>query len=26
MHTYARHLRLYSEEIGSTGAQLGNVP
>ncbi|MGH3205668.1 MAG: glycoside hydrolase family 15 protein [Streptosporangiaceae bacterium] len=26
MHTYANHLRLYSEEIGSTGQQLGNFP
>jgi GH15 family glucan-1,4-alpha-glucosidase len=26
MHTYANHLRLYSEEIGSTGEQLGNFP
>jgi GH15 family glucan-1,4-alpha-glucosidase len=26
MHTYANHLRLYSEEIGSTGDQLGNFP
>ena len=24
MHTYANHLGLYSEEIGSTGEQLGN--
>ena len=26
IHTYANHLRLYSEEIGSTGEQLGNFP
>ena len=26
MHTYANHLVLYSEEIGSTGEQLGNFP
>jgi GH15 family glucan-1,4-alpha-glucosidase len=26
MHTYANHLRLYSEEIGNTGEQLGNFP
>ena len=26
MHTYANHLGLYSEEIGSTGGQLGNFP
>jgi GH15 family glucan-1,4-alpha-glucosidase len=26
MHTYANHLRLYSEEIGLTGEQLGNFP
>ena len=26
MHTYANHLRLYSEEISSTGDQLGNFP
>jgi hypothetical protein len=26
MHTYASHLRLYSEEIGVTGEQLGNFP
>ena len=26
MHTYANHLGLYSEEISSTGAQLGNFP
>ncbi len=26
MHTYANHLGLYSEEIGSTGDQLGNFP
>ncbi len=26
MHTYATHLGLYSEEIGSTGQQLGNFP
>jgi GH15 family glucan-1,4-alpha-glucosidase len=26
MHTYANHLRLYSEEISSTGEQLGNFP
>jgi GH15 family glucan-1,4-alpha-glucosidase len=26
MHTYANHLGLYSEEIGSTGEQLGNFP
>jgi GH15 family glucan-1,4-alpha-glucosidase len=26
MHTYANHLGLYSEEIGSTGQQLGNFP
>jgi GH15 family glucan-1,4-alpha-glucosidase len=26
MHTYANHLRLYSEEIGATGDQLGNFP
>jgi GH15 family glucan-1,4-alpha-glucosidase len=26
MHTYANHLRLYSEEIDSTGEQLGNFP
>jgi len=26
MHTYANHLRLYSEEISSTGQQLGNFP
>jgi GH15 family glucan-1,4-alpha-glucosidase len=26
MHTYANHLRLYSEEIGVTGEQLGNFP
>jgi GH15 family glucan-1,4-alpha-glucosidase len=26
MHTYANHLRLYSEEIGMTGEQLGNFP
>jgi GH15 family glucan-1,4-alpha-glucosidase len=26
MHTYANHVGLYSEEIGSTGRQLGNFP
>jgi pentatricopeptide repeat protein len=26
MHTYANHPGLYSEEIGSTGEQLGNFP
>jgi GH15 family glucan-1,4-alpha-glucosidase len=26
MYTYANHLGLYSEEIGSTGEQLGNFP
>ena len=26
MLTYANHLRLYSEEIGRTGEQLGNFP
>jgi GH15 family glucan-1,4-alpha-glucosidase len=26
IHTYANHLRLYSEEIGSTGELLGNFP
>ena len=26
MHTYANHLGLYSEEIGSSGEQLGNFP
>ena len=26
MHTYANHLGLYSEEIGTTGEQLGNFP
>jgi GH15 family glucan-1,4-alpha-glucosidase len=26
MQTYANHLGLYSEEIGSTGEQLGNFP
>jgi pentatricopeptide repeat protein len=26
MHTYANSLGLYSEEIGSTGQQLGNFP
>ena len=26
MHTNANHLGLYSEEIGSTGEQLGNFP
>jgi GH15 family glucan-1,4-alpha-glucosidase len=26
MHTYANHLGLYSEEISSTGEQLGNFP
>jgi GH15 family glucan-1,4-alpha-glucosidase len=26
MHTYANHLRLYSEEISATGDQLGNFP
>jgi GH15 family glucan-1,4-alpha-glucosidase len=26
LHTYANHLGLYSEEIGSTGEQLGNFP
>ena len=26
MHTYGNHLGLYSEEIGSTGEQLGNFP
>jgi len=26
MHTYANQLGLYSEEIGSTGEQLGNFP
>jgi GH15 family glucan-1,4-alpha-glucosidase len=26
IHTYANHLGLYSEEIGSTGEQLGNFP
>jgi GH15 family glucan-1,4-alpha-glucosidase len=26
MHTFANHLGLYSEEIGSTGEQLGNFP
>jgi GH15 family glucan-1,4-alpha-glucosidase len=26
MHTYANHLGLYPEEIGSTGEQLGNFP
>ena len=26
MHTYASNLRLYSEEISSTGEQLGNFP
>jgi GH15 family glucan-1,4-alpha-glucosidase len=26
MLTYASHLRLYAEEIGPTGEQLGNFP
>jgi GH15 family glucan-1,4-alpha-glucosidase len=26
MLTYANHLGLFSEEIGPTGAQLGNFP
>jgi GH15 family glucan-1,4-alpha-glucosidase len=26
MHTYANHVGLYSEEISSTGEQLGNFP
>jgi GH15 family glucan-1,4-alpha-glucosidase len=26
MHPYTNHLGLYSEEIGSTGEQLGNFP
>ena len=26
MLTYANHLGLFSEEIGSTGEQLGNFP
>jgi GH15 family glucan-1,4-alpha-glucosidase len=26
MHTYANHVGLYSEEIGSTGEQLGSFP
>ncbi len=26
MHTYANHLGLFSEEVGSTGEQLGNFP
>jgi pentatricopeptide repeat protein len=26
MHTYGNHLGLFSEEIGSTGEQLGNFP
>jgi hypothetical protein len=26
VHTYANHLGLYSEEIGSIGEQLGNFP
>src|SRR5580698_4515526 len=26
MHTYTNHLGLYSEEINSTGAQIGNFP
>ena len=26
MHTYANHLGLFSEEISSTGEQLGNFP
>jgi GH15 family glucan-1,4-alpha-glucosidase len=26
MHTYANHLGLYSEEISSTGEQIGNFP
>jgi GH15 family glucan-1,4-alpha-glucosidase len=26
MHTFGNHLGLYSEEIGSTGEQLGNFP
>ena len=26
MQTYANHLGLFSEEIGSTGEQLGNFP
>jgi GH15 family glucan-1,4-alpha-glucosidase len=26
MHTYTNHLGLYSEEISSTGEQLGNFP
>ena len=26
MQTYGNHLGLYSEEIGSTGEQLGNFP
>jgi len=26
MHTYANHVGLYSEEIGSTGEHLGNFP
>lgn len=26
MFTYGNHLGLYSEEIGSTGEQLGNFP
>src|SRR4029077_19851792 len=26
MHTYANHLGLYSEEVSSTGEQLGNFP
>jgi GH15 family glucan-1,4-alpha-glucosidase len=26
MFTYANHLGLFSEEIGSTGEQLGNFP
>jgi GH15 family glucan-1,4-alpha-glucosidase len=26
MHTYGNHLGLFSEEIDSTGGQLGNFP
>jgi hypothetical protein len=26
MSTYPNHLRLYSEEMGVTGEQLGNLP
>jgi GH15 family glucan-1,4-alpha-glucosidase len=26
MLTYANHLRLFAEEIGTTGEQLGNFP